>query len=147
MNIAFLMKDIASGKSTLFAPRLPADYAVWMGEIKPLSYFQVPMHFPNLYFVADPVHQEFKAMQGFNLPFIGLFQEKYNVTQVFYTDEIKEVLLDQYQATGTPLLFLLHGLNTDSNKYTKPAEFQVYVSSRQHQYTSCTGLILIAQVL
>lgn len=82
--------DIASGKSTLFAPRLPADYAVWMGEIKPLSYFQ----------------------------------EKYNVTQVFYTDEIKEVLLDQYQATGTPLLFLLHGLNTDSNKYTKPAEFQ-----------------------
>ncbi|MCD9637944.1 hypothetical protein HAX54_021495 [Datura stramonium] len=74
----------------LFAPRLPADYAVWMGEIKPLSHFQ----------------------------------EKYKVTQVFYTDEIKEVFFDQYQATGTPLLFLLHGLNTDSNKYSKPAEFQ-----------------------
>ncbi|KAJ8568709.1 hypothetical protein K7X08_030931 [Anisodus acutangulus] len=82
--------DIASGKSMLFAPRLPADYAVWMGEIKPLSHFQ----------------------------------EKYKVSQVFYTDEIKEVLFDQYQATGTPLLFLLHGLNTDSNKYSKPAEFQ-----------------------
>ncbi|KAH0657065.1 hypothetical protein KY285_031947 [Solanum tuberosum] len=52
------------------------------------------------------------------------FQEKYKVTQVFYTDEIKEVLLDQYQVTGAPLLFLLHGLNTDSNKYSKPAEFQ-----------------------
>ncbi|EOY30521.1 Metallopeptidase M24 family protein isoform 5, partial [Theobroma cacao] len=32
--------DIATGKSILFAPRLPADYAVWMGEIKPLPYFQ-----------------------------------------------------------------------------------------------------------
>ncbi|XP_059284363.1 uncharacterized protein LOC132037774 [Lycium ferocissimum] len=82
--------DIASGKSMLFAPRLPAHYAVWMGKIKPLAHFQ----------------------------------EKYKVTQVFYTDEIKEVLFDQYQATGTPLLFLLHGLNTDGNKYSKPAEFQ-----------------------
>ncbi|XP_069142921.1 uncharacterized protein [Solanum lycopersicum] len=83
--------DIASGKSMLFIPRLPADYAVWMGEIQPPSHFQ----------------------------------EKYKVTQVFYTDEIKEVLVDQYQATGAALLFLLHGLNTDSNKYFKPAEFQV----------------------
>ncbi|XP_009792030.1 uncharacterized protein [Nicotiana sylvestris] len=82
--------DIASRKSMLFAPRLPADYAVWMGEIKPLTHFQ----------------------------------EKYKVTQVFYTDEIKEVLSNQYQEMGTPLLFLLHGLNTDSNKYSKPAEFQ-----------------------
>ncbi|XP_009605130.1 uncharacterized protein [Nicotiana tomentosiformis] len=82
--------DIASGKSMLFAPRLPADYAVWMGEIKSLTHFQA----------------------------------KYKVTQVFYIDEIKEVLSNQYQAMGTPLLFLLHGLNTDSNKYSKPAEFQ-----------------------
>lgn len=77
-------------------------------------------------------------------PFIGLFQEKYKVTHVFYTDEIKEVLFDQYQATGRPLLFLLHGLNTDCNKYSKPAEFQVYVSSHEHQYIPCMGLILIA---
>ncbi|CAM0880272.1 unnamed protein product [Alopecurus aequalis] len=32
--------DIASGKSILFAPRLPSDYAVWMGEIKSPSYFK-----------------------------------------------------------------------------------------------------------
>jgi len=36
-----VLKDIATGKSILFAPRLPADYAVWLGEIKPLSCFQV----------------------------------------------------------------------------------------------------------
>ncbi|XP_007012898.2 PREDICTED: xaa-Pro dipeptidase isoform X2 [Theobroma cacao] len=82
--------DIATGKSILFAPRLPADYAVWMGEIKPLPYFQ----------------------------------ERYMVSMVYYTDEIVQVLVDQYKGFGKPLLFLLHGLNTDSNNFSKPAEFE-----------------------
>ncbi|GMN50708.1 hypothetical protein TIFTF001_019838 [Ficus carica] len=82
--------DIASGKSILFAPRLPADYAVWLGEIKPLTYFK----------------------------------EKYKVSMVFYTDEIAEVLQNEYQESNKSLLFLLHGLNTDSDNYSKPAEFQ-----------------------
>ncbi|RWW10505.1 hypothetical protein GW17_00025949 [Ensete ventricosum] len=33
--------DVASGKSFLFVPRLPADYAIWLGEIKPPSFFKV----------------------------------------------------------------------------------------------------------
>ncbi|KAK8553308.1 hypothetical protein V6N13_062117 [Hibiscus sabdariffa] len=82
--------DVATGKSILFAPRLPADYAVWMGEIKPVSYFQ----------------------------------ERYMVSMVNYTDEIAQVLADQYKGSGKPLLFLLHGLNTDSNNFSKPAEFE-----------------------
>ncbi|KAJ1438018.1 Peptidase M24 [Sesbania bispinosa] len=32
--------DVATGDSILFAPRLPDEYAVWLGEIKPLSYFK-----------------------------------------------------------------------------------------------------------
>ncbi|GLT79053.1 hypothetical protein SLA2020_505630 [Shorea laevis] len=82
--------DIATGNSILFAPRLPADYAVWMGEIKPVSYFQ----------------------------------ERYKVSMVYYTDDIVEVLLDQYNGSGKPLLFLLYGLNTDSNNFSKPATFE-----------------------
>ncbi|XP_057968575.1 uncharacterized protein LOC131158040 [Malania oleifera] len=82
--------DIATGDSILFAPRLPAEYAVWLGEIKPLSYFE----------------------------------ERYRVSMVFYTDEIVRVLHKQYQGSGEPLLFLLHGLNTDSKKFSKPAEFE-----------------------
>lgn len=35
------VQDVATGKTILFIPRLPADYAVWMGEIKPPSYFKV----------------------------------------------------------------------------------------------------------
>lgn len=43
--VPFFPKDIATGKSVLFAPRLPAEYAVWLGEIKPLSYFKVIVSF------------------------------------------------------------------------------------------------------
>lgn len=60
----------------LFIPRLPADYAVWMGEIQPPSHFQVIFYFSNLYFIADPVSQVFNSMQGFDLPFIGFFSGK-----------------------------------------------------------------------
>ncbi|CAN0901391.1 Xaa-Pro dipeptidase [Linum grandiflorum] len=82
--------DISTGKSILFAPRLPAEYAVWMGKIKPPAYFQ----------------------------------EKYQVDAVYYTDEIVEVLHDHIKGVEKPLLFLLHGLNTDSNNYSKPASFK-----------------------
>ncbi|KAK1365306.1 xaa-Pro dipeptidase-like [Heracleum sosnowskyi] len=82
--------DIATGKSLLFAPRLPTEYAVWLGEIKPLSYYK----------------------------------ERYMVDLAFYTDEIATTLLNQCQGVAQPLLFLLHGLNTDSNNYSKPAEFE-----------------------
>ncbi|XP_018819043.1 xaa-Pro dipeptidase [Juglans regia] len=82
--------DILTGESILFAPRLPADYAVWLGEIKSPSYFK----------------------------------ERYLVSVVYYTDEIARVLHDHFQGSGKPLLFLLHGLNTDSNQYAKPAEFE-----------------------
>ncbi|KAL2555234.1 Metallopeptidase M24 family protein [Forsythia ovata] len=82
--------DIATGESILFAPRLPDEYAVWLGEIKPLSYFK----------------------------------ERYMVSAVHYTDEITKVLHQQYQGSGNPLLYLLHGLNTDSNNFSKPADFE-----------------------
>ncbi|XP_050219269.1 uncharacterized protein LOC126669762 isoform X2 [Mercurialis annua] len=82
--------DVATGKSILFVPRLPADYAVWLGEIKPSSYFQ----------------------------------DYYMVSMVFYTDEIVECLHELSKGVDKPLLFLLHGLNTDSNNFSKAAEFE-----------------------
>ncbi|XP_031473386.1 uncharacterized protein LOC116245913 isoform X2 [Nymphaea colorata] len=82
--------DISNGKSILFAPRLDPDYAVWMGPIKPLSYFK----------------------------------ERYMVSMVCFRDEISAVLHDHYGGPGKPLLFLLHGLNTDSNNFSKPAQFE-----------------------
>ncbi|RDX74139.1 Xaa-Pro dipeptidase, partial [Mucuna pruriens] len=82
--------DVATGNSILFAPRLPSEYAVWLGEIKPLS----------------------------------SFKENYMVSTACFSDEIANVLQQHYQGAGKPLLFLLHGLNTDSDNFSKPAEFQ-----------------------
>ncbi|KAL8160837.1 hypothetical protein V2J09_012326 [Rumex salicifolius] len=82
--------DVATGNSLLFAPRLPAEYAVWLGEIKPLSYFK----------------------------------ERYMATMVYFSDDMVQVLQDQYPGQSKPLLFLLHGLNTDSSNFSKPAEFK-----------------------
>ncbi|KAK1667462.1 hypothetical protein QYE76_055621 [Lolium multiflorum] len=50
--------DIASGQSVLFAPRLKADYAVWMGEIKPLSYFK-DRYKVDMVFYVDEIEQFF----------------------------------------------------------------------------------------
>ena len=42
-------------KSILFAPKLPSDYAVWLGEIKDLSYFKVV--YGNQYLVHFRVYE------------------------------------------------------------------------------------------
>ncbi|KAK6139588.1 hypothetical protein DH2020_026667 [Rehmannia glutinosa] len=50
--------------------------------------------------------------------------ERYMVSSTYYTDEITKVLHHQYQGPGKPPLYLLHGLNTDSNNFSKPADFE-----------------------
>ena len=101
----------------MFAPRLSPDYAVWLGEIKPLAYFKVII-LPN--FTSLP---KFTSI----LDFYCYFQERYMVSKVFYVDEIVQVLTAQYGESEKPLLFLLYGLNTDSNNFSKPAVLEVCV--------------------
>ncbi|ONK80686.1 uncharacterized protein A4U43_C01F20610 [Asparagus officinalis] len=48
--------DVSSGRSYLFAPRLPAEYAVWLGEIKPLSYFK-ERYMVDMVFYVDEIVQ------------------------------------------------------------------------------------------
>lgn len=66
-------------------------------------------------------------------------QEHYMVTTACFTDEIPTVLKQHYQGSGKPLLFLLHGLNTDSNNFSKPAEFQVLNS--YHFFYGCESFL------
>lgn len=56
-------------------------------------------------------------------------QQQYMVSMVYYTDEIVGVLHELSNVLEKPLLFLLHGLNTDSNNFSKPAEFEVLHSN------------------
>lgn len=48
------------------------------------------------------------------------FKEKYEVVEVYYSDEIVKTL----KIYGCEKLLLLHGLNTDSGRYIKPASFE-----------------------
>lgn len=47
------------------------------------------------------------------------------VDMVFYVDEIIQVFNEQFKGSGKPLLYLLHGVNTDSSNFSKPASFEV----------------------
>ena len=49
------------------------------------------------------------------------FKEKYEVDEVFYSDEIVKSL----KVYGAEKLLLLYGLNSDSGRYTEPAHFEV----------------------
>ncbi|KAH0892703.1 hypothetical protein HID58_055132, partial [Brassica napus] len=49
--------SIGSGKSILFIPRLPEDYAVWLREIKPLSHFKETYMVDMVYYVDEEVIQ------------------------------------------------------------------------------------------
>lgn len=61
--------------------------------------------------------------------YIFFLQQQYMVSMVHYTDEIVGVLNELSNVLEKPLLFLLHGLNTDSNNFSKPAEFEVLHST------------------
>ncbi|CAM6002986.1 unnamed protein product [Sphagnum balticum] len=77
--------EVDTGRSILFAPLLPEDYAIWMGKIQPASYFQ----------------------------------NKYEVSEVYFFNEIATVLKSKNPST----LLTLHGLNTDSGNYCQEAKF------------------------
>lgn len=111
------VQDVASGKTILFIPRLPANYAVWMGEIKPPSYFKVVFLCVEAFVIFKMEWQEIKNCI--------IFQETYMVSMAYYTDEIATVLHDEYKGEGRPSLFLLYGRNTDSNNFSQPANFEV----------------------
>lgn len=42
--------EVDSGTSILFAPLLPAEYAVWMGKIQPVSFFKQKYEVDEVYF-------------------------------------------------------------------------------------------------
>lgn len=77
--------EVDTARAILFFPRLPPEYAIWMGKIHSQEHFK----------------------------------EKYEVDEVYYTDEIAEVL----QKKSPSVLLTLRGLNSDSGHYCREAAF------------------------
>jgi len=55
--------DVSTGVSTLFIPRLPKEYAMWMGEIKPPSHFKDAYEVEQVLY-ADEVPKFFKDAEA-----------------------------------------------------------------------------------
>lgn len=77
--------EVDTARAILFFPRLPPEYAIWMGKIHGLDHFK----------------------------------KKYDVDEVYYTDEIAEVL----EKKSPSVLLTLRGRNTDSGVYCREAAF------------------------
>lgn len=75
--------NVNNNKSTLFVPRLPQEYEVWMGPLLSLEDIK----------------------------------KKYEVDEVYYVDQIKDVL------KKNDVLLTMKGINTDSNLEAKEAHF------------------------
>jgi len=80
--------NVITEKSALFVPKLPDEYATWMGAI--------------------PSRDDLKM--------------KYNVDYVYYSNDIANIFLNSNK-NCKPTLLLLHGMNTDSGKFTVKAGF------------------------
>lgn len=78
--------EVDTGNSILFAPLLHEDYAIWMGKIQPLSFFE----------------------------------KKYQVNEVYFTNQIKEVFDKKSPCT----ILTLFGKNTDSGNFSREATFE-----------------------
>jgi Xaa-Pro dipeptidase len=82
--------DLSSGKSTLFIPRLPEEYAIVCGSIQPPS----------------------------------SFKEMYGVDDVLYTEDLSSYIASTLPNSPTnSKLHVMHGINSDSGLYAKPASF------------------------
>ncbi|CAL8096915.1 unnamed protein product [Orchesella dallaii] len=57
---------VSDGASVLFVPRLPDEYAVWMGRIAPLESYRVRYEVDEVYYV-DEIVDRLKEMQPSNL--------------------------------------------------------------------------------
>jgi len=78
--------DLQNRKSILFVPRLPQDWAYWMGKIHPPSYFK----------------------------------DLYQVDEARYVDELDKVFGEELKVS---VIYVLHGLNSDSKSWFTPATF------------------------
>lgn len=103
--------------------RQESNFAYLFGVKEPGFYGAIDVATGDSILFAPRLPDEYAVWCGeINPP--SFFKEHYKVSTVCYTDEIATVLQQRYQGSGKPFLFLLHGLNTDSDNFSKPAEFQ-----------------------
>ncbi|CAN6449498.1 unnamed protein product [Victoria cruziana] len=103
--------------------RQESYFAYLFGVREPGFYGAIDVTTGKSFLFAPRETDEYAVWLGKMKP-LSSYKERYMVSSVCYTNEIGPVLKKHYRGPGKPVLYLLYGLNTDSNKFSKPAEFQ-----------------------
>ncbi len=98
--------DVNTGSTTLFIPKLPSEYAIWMGHIPTLEETKER----SVFYQCNNAHPLVLTCSYF----------RYRVDHVKYTDDLKNHFKT---VSAKPTLLLLSGSNSDSGKSTRPAAF------------------------
>ncbi|KAK9130013.1 hypothetical protein Sjap_010500 [Stephania japonica] len=103
--------------------RQESFFAYLFGVREPGFYGAIDVSTGKSILFAPKLSEDYAVWSGKIKP-LSSFKERYMVSAVHYTDEIPGILKSQYRGPGKPLLYLLSGLNSDSNKYSIPASFE-----------------------
>eukprot|EP00033_Pygsuia_biforma_P000322 GCRY01000393.1.p2 GENE.GCRY01000393.1~~GCRY01000393.1.p2 ORF type:complete len:480 (+),score=116.01 GCRY01000393.1:128-1567(+) len=109
--------DLKQKKSILFAPRLPADYAIWMGKIQPLSHFKDVYGVDEIYY-TDELKKVFREKNASLLYLLyGQNSDSKSFSKPAHFEGIEEFKVEKET---------LHKEITECRVFKSPEEIEIY---------------------
>ncbi|KAH7285494.1 hypothetical protein KP509_33G031100 [Ceratopteris richardii] len=103
--------------------RQESYFAYLFGVKEPGFFGALEINTSLAYLFIPRLPEEYEIWSGERHP-PSYFKELYKVDKVLYVDEMKDFLNEHGRVSSDSVLYLLHGLNTDSGNYSKPAHFE-----------------------
>uniref|UniRef100_A0A0D6QZJ9 Xaa-Pro dipeptidase n=1 Tax=Araucaria cunninghamii TaxID=56994 RepID=A0A0D6QZJ9_ARACU len=103
--------------------RQESYFAYLFGVREPDFYGAIDLATGKAFLFCPRLSEEYAIWMG-KIPPLSDLKERYEVDEVYYTDEMEGILRSLVTVNENVVLYLLHGLNTDSNKFSQPATFE-----------------------
>ncbi|KAH9314828.1 hypothetical protein KI387_023455, partial [Taxus chinensis] len=103
--------------------RQESYFAYLFGVREPDFYGAIDISTGKAFLFSPRLSEEYAIWLG-KIPSLSYLKERYEVDETYYIDEMESVLSSLATGNENVLLYLLHGLNTDSNKFSQPAIFE-----------------------
>lgn len=103
--------------------RQESYFAYLFGVKEPGFYGAMDISTGKTFLFTPRLSEDYAVWMG-KIHTLSDLKEMYEVDEVYYTDEMEDILRSLATDNETMLLYLLHGLNTDSNKFSQPAQFK-----------------------
>ncbi|GLJ15128.1 hypothetical protein SUGI_0247420 [Cryptomeria japonica] len=103
--------------------RQESYFAYLFGVREPGFFGAIDISTEKAFLFSPRLSEEYAIWLG-TIPSLSYLKEKYEVDEIYYTDQMESILRSLAIGNENVLLYLLHGLNTDSNKFSQPATFE-----------------------